>query len=135
MSGGSARSRNMSAIKSEDMKPEIMVRRKLHSWGYRYRKHFKGLPGKPDLVFTRKRVVVFVHGCFWHQHDAENCHRTHIPKTNSTYWTSKLARNVQRDKYNIDTLKARGWKVLVVWECQIEKNLENTCRYISENLT
>lgn len=105
----------MSAIRSKGMKPELQVRRLVHRMGYRYRLHRKGLPGKPDLVFGPRKAVIFVHGCFWHQHDCQDGHR---PKSNTSYWDEKLRRNVERDERVQAELKDMGWRVLVVWECE-----------------
>jgi len=111
------RSANMAKIASRDTEPEKLVRRLLHKRGYRYRLHVKNLPGKPDLVFPRKRKVVFVHGCFWHRHNCKN--GCTIPATRRSFWEDKFQRNVERDQKNIKALKQRGWKVFVVWECQL----------------
>lgn len=112
------RSRNMAAIRSKDMKPEMIVRSAVYRLGYRHRLHVKGLPGKPDLVFRSRKKVIFVHGCFWHQHPKKSCKDGRAPKSNLGYWAGKLARNVARDARNLAVLKAMGWKVLVVWECE-----------------
>ncbi len=106
----------MRAVKSKDTRTEMVVRRLVHSLGYRYRLHRKDLPGVPDLVFPGRRAVIFVHGCFWHQHDCPRGSR--IPKTRRDYWVPKLRRNQERDQWNQDRLHKMGWKVLVVWECQ-----------------
>ncbi|RYH00686.1 DNA mismatch endonuclease Vsr [Salipiger sp. IMCC34102] len=111
------RSENMRRIKSTGMKPEMVVRRLVHGLGYRYRLHRKDLPSKPDLVFGSRRSVVFVHGCFWHQHD---CRDGRVPSSNRQYWESKLARNVERDRKTQQELESAGWRVLVVWECEIK---------------
>jgi len=108
----------MAAIKSKGMKPEMIVRSLVHGMGYRYRLHRKGLPGKPDLVFGPRRKVIFVHGCFWHQHDDPDCKIARKPKSNTGYWDQKLARNVERDAQNVTRLEEAGWKVLTIWECQ-----------------
>jgi len=110
------RSRIMRAIKGTNTRPEMRVRRLIHGMGFRYRLHGRGLPGRPDLVFRPRRKVIFVHGCFWHQHDCAKGNRT--PKTNRAYWTYKLRRNVERDGENQAQLRALGWEVLVVWECE-----------------
>lgn len=115
------RSRNMAAIRSAGMKPEMMVRSLAHRMGYRFRLHAKDLPGKPDLVFRPRGKVIFVHGCFWHQHKKATCKDGRAPKSNLGYWSAKLARNVERDAANIQHLKDMGWKVLVLWECEILK--------------
>lgn len=112
------RSANMAAIKSKDMKPELIVRRIVHALGYRYRLHRKDLPGKPDLVFGPRRKVIFVHGCFWHMHPKKDCLDARMPKSNRNYWTPKLARNVARDAEHIAKLEEFGWKSLVIWECE-----------------
>lgn len=112
------RSENMRQIKSRDMKPEIFVRKLAHSLGFRFRLHRKDLPGKPDLVFPSRRAVIFVHGCFWHQHPRRNCLDSRLPKSNLDYWLPKLSKNQARDKANIRYLKAKGWRVLIVWECE-----------------
>jgi len=107
----------MARIRSKDMKPELVVRRLVHSLGYRYRLHRNDLPGKPDLVLGPRRKVIFVHGCFWHQH--AGCREGRIPKSNQTYWQPKLARNVERDQRVQRELAEAGWTVIVVWECEI----------------
>ncbi len=114
-----ARSENMRAIKSKNMNPEMKVRKLVHSLGYRYRLHKKSLPGTPDLVFASRQKAIFVHGCFWHQHNAKKCKITRLPKSNLSYWKRKLDANVKRDKKNILRLRRKGWKVMVIWECQI----------------
>ena len=110
------RSRVMRAVKGQDTEPEMVVRRLAHSLRYRYKLHDKRLPGKPDLVFPARRKVIFVHGCFWHQH---NCPRgARLPKSHQDYWVSKLSRNQQRDAEHNSSLEAMGWQVLVIWECE-----------------
>ena len=106
----------MRRIRSKGMRPELAVRRLVHKMGYRFRLHRKDLPGNPDLVFVSQRKVIFVHGCFWHSHD--DCKSAHVPKSNLDYWGPKLKRNRARDAKSIATLKADGWKTLVVWECE-----------------
>ena len=111
-----ARSAHMRRIRKVDTKPELAVRRIAHRLGYRFRLHRRDLPGTPDLVFPGLKKVIFVHGCFWHQH---NCHLgTKQPSTNTAYWLPKLARNVERDKEARKQLEDAGWDVLVIWECQ-----------------
>lgn len=114
------RSRNMSLIHGKNTRPEMQVRRLVHSMGYRYRLHVRHLPGKPDLVFSGKRKVIFVHGCFWHLH--ANCQVGRIPKTRIEFWTEKLQKNVERDKRNHAELHKLGWDVLVVWECEMSNS-------------
>jgi DNA mismatch endonuclease (patch repair protein) len=109
---------NMSQIHSKDTKPEIIVRKWLWHNGYRYRLHRKDLPGKPDIVFTKYKAVIFVHGCFWHSH---NCKYGSRPKTNRDFWNKKLRNNIERDEMNIKKLIELHWRVLVLWECEIMK--------------
>ena len=111
------RSANMFAIKGKNTRPELAVRRCAHGAGLRFRLHSANLPGSPDLVFPKHMTVIFVHGCFWHQHMSRRC-GARLPKSNTKYWTAKLARNVTRDKENGRRLRALGWHVLVIWECQ-----------------
>ena len=106
----------MRAVKGQDTEPEMVVRRLAHSLRYRYKLHDKRLPGKPDLVFPARRKVIFVHGCFWHQHDCPRGAR--LPKSHQDYWVSKLSRNQQRDAEHNSSLEAMGWQVLVIWECE-----------------
>ena len=114
------RSEIMSNIRAKGMKPEMAVRRLVHSMGYRYRLHRKNLPGKPDLSFAGRRKVIFVHGCFWHQHENEDCKISRRPKSNRDYWLPKLERNAQRDREHQETLHSLGWKTLVIWECEVQ---------------
>jgi DNA mismatch endonuclease, patch repair protein len=111
------RSRIMRAVKGQDTGPELIVRRLVHRMGYRFRLHRKDLPGKPDLVFPRLHKALFVHGCFWHGHDCARGAR--VPMQNRAYWTQKIARNKDRDQATRAALKAAGWKVSVLWECEI----------------
>lgn len=108
----------MSHIHSKDMVPEMIVRKLVHGMGYRYRLHQKDLPGKPDLVFSSRKKIIFVHGCFWHQHNDPKCKFAHTPKSNTDYWFPKLKRNVERDREHMKELEQLGWDVLVVWECE-----------------
>ena len=110
----------MRRVRREGTAPEMLVRRLLHSMGYRYRLHDPKLPGSPDIVLRRHRKVIFVHGCFWHRHD---CSRATTPKANKSYWMKKFQRNMGRDAANREELKALGWQVLTVWECET-KNLQ-----------
>ena len=112
------RSRNMASIRSKDMKPELAVRKIAHALGFRFRLHRKDLPGKPDLVFPKYQAVIFVHGCFWHQHADARCLDGRPPKSNLAYWGPKLARNAKRDALSQAALEAEGWRVLVIWECE-----------------
>lgn len=113
------RSYNMSQIRSTNNKPEETVRKYLFSQGFRYRKNDKRFPGKPDIVLPKYKTAVFVNGCFWHMHD---CGRFVWPSSNQDYWQPKILRNVERDKANIVLLKDMGWKVIVVWECELKKS-------------
>jgi DNA mismatch endonuclease (patch repair protein) len=108
----------MRAIKSANTVPEMNVRRLIHRMGFRYKLHQKDIPGKPDIVFSRKRKLIFVNGCFWHQHSSPDCRRGRMPKTHDDYWQKKLGRNVERDAKNYEKLDELGWKVLVIWECE-----------------
>jgi DNA mismatch endonuclease (patch repair protein) len=113
----SERSIRMSRIKGKDTRPELILRRVLHSLGMRYRLQGKGLPGKPDLVFPRYKTVVFVHGCFWHRHNG--CKIASMPKSNTQFWAEKFSKNVARDMRTSSLLKSLGWRVIVVWECEV----------------
>jgi DNA mismatch endonuclease (patch repair protein) len=126
------RSYNMSQIQGKDTKPEMIVRKFLHSNGFRYRLHAKDLPGKPDLVFPKYNSVIFVHGCFWHAH--ENCKYFKIPKTRTEWWKEKLYGNRERDERNIKELEGEGWNVIVVWECELKSDKENKLERIAEEL-
>lgn len=121
------RSENMRRIRSKDTNPELLIRRLIFKMGYRYRLHGKNLPGKPDLVFAGRKKIIFIHGCFWHQH--KNCIDSHIPKTNQDYWAAKLHKNKVRDKKNQAEFKKLGWSFLIVWECKI-KNVSRLSRRI-----
>ena len=122
------RSRIMAQIKSKGMKPEMTVRLLLHGLGYRYRLHRKDLPGRPDLVFVSRRKVVFVNGCFWHNH--ANCDKVRLPSSNTEYWTAKLRRNSERDKKNLTLLADMGWEATTVWECQLDDLESVTARLV-----
>lgn len=117
------RSKNMSQIRSKDTSIELKVRKYLFSLGYRYRVNYKELPGKPDIVFTKKKIAIFIHGCYWHGHNC-NSRYAHISKSNTNYWNTKIQRNQERDKRNIEQLEKDGWKVIVLWECEIKENFE-----------
>lgn len=117
------RSKNMSQIRSKDTSIELKVRKYLFSLGYRYRVNYKELPGKPDIVFTKKKIAIFIHGCYWHGHNC-NSRYAHVSKSNTDYWNTKIQRNQERDKRNIEQLEKDGWKVIVLWECEIKENFE-----------
>lgn len=114
------RSATMRAIRSKNTKPEMAVRRLAHRLGYRFRLHRKDLPGKPDMVFSSRRAAIFIHGCFWHQHPCPTCKYARLPESNAEYWRPKLSRNQSRDAEHEAALRAQGWRVLVIWECQIK---------------
>lgn len=118
------RSQVMSRIRSKNTKPELLLRSALHQFGYRFRLHRNDLPGKPDIVLPKYNTVIFVHGCFWHYH--EDCREGRIPDTNSKFWEEKLLKNVEKDKMNQIKCKELGWKVIVVWECEIEREIDAT---------
>ena len=124
---------NMAHIRSSDTRPEVILRTLLWRRGYRYRVNDNRLPGKPDVVFPKYRSVVFVHGCFWHGHN--NCRSNHIPETNKDYWMAKIARNQERDQEVWRKLEAKGWSVIIVWECQLKKaNLDATVARVAEEI-
>ena len=112
------RSANMRRIRSKDTRPEIALRRLIHGLGYRFRLHRTNLPGKPDIVFPSRRKVIFVHGCFWHQH--QGCREGRAPGSRLEYWGPKLRRNQERDAASQVSLKGQGWRCLTVWECELE---------------
>ena len=120
------RSRNMSAIKSKNTKPEIKVRKVLHSMGYRFRLHSKDLPGSPDIVLPKYKTVIFVHGCFWHRH--ENCKYASTPKTRQEFWNKKFTENINRDNLNQANLSLKGWKIIIIWECQLKGDIKKLIR-------
>ena len=114
------RSRMMAGIKAKDTAPELVVRRFLHSHGFRYRLHVKTLHGKPDIVLPKYRTAIFVHGCFWHQHP--ECKDAVMPRSNAKFWKKKLDGNTRRDARNISELESLGWQCLVVWECEVNSS-------------
>ena len=115
------RSYNMSRIGSQNTKPEELVRKYLFSRGLRYRKNDKRYPGKPDIIFPKYRTAVFINGCFWHSHDDYPCFV--MPKSRLEYWQPKLERNKQRDADNVSSLQSDGWRVIIVWECELKKKV------------
>lgn len=122
----------MSRIRSKNTKPEELVRKYLFSQGFRYRKNDPRLPGKPDIVLPKYRTVVFVNGCFWHHHD---CRYFKWPENNAEFWKGKISRNTERDKSNQDRLRTMGWKVIVVWECELKsKEREFTLEHLRSEL-
>ena len=107
----------MARIRGRDTQPEMFVRRLLHGRGYRFRLHAGDLPGRPDIIFRSRKKVIFVHGCFWHHH--KGCKKASIPKTRTDYWKPKLEANRKRDAVSVSALEEMGWKVMIVWECEI----------------
>jgi len=122
------RSERMSRIRSSDTKPEMEVRRLIHKMGYRYGLHSKDLPGHPDLVFRRRGKVIFVHGCFWHQH---GCRQYRMPKSRLEFWLPKLENNIKRDKIELEQLLKAGWETMIIWECQLKNMGEVRDRVMS----
>lgn len=112
-----SRSRTMRAIRKKDTKPELLVRKRLHALGFRFRLHRRDLPGTPDIVLPRHRAAIQVHGCFWHQHPG--CRHATTPLTRQDYWIPKLKRNVARDHDAAEALEALGWRLLILWECEL----------------
>jgi DNA mismatch endonuclease (patch repair protein) len=115
------RSKIMSKISSHDTKPEILVRKFLFSQGFRFRKNDNRYPGKPDIILPKYKIAIFIHGCFWHNH---NCNRGRIPKTNTKFWQKKINDNKKRDKKNQINLLNQGWKVIVIWQCEINNKMK-----------
>jgi DNA mismatch endonuclease (patch repair protein) len=112
------RSYNMSRIRAKNTKPEMVVRRFLHAQGFRYKLHDKTLPGKPDIVLPKYKIVIFIHGCFWHGHD--NCKYFVVPKTRTEWWLNKINSNIANDEKAIKALKKEGWKIIILWECDLK---------------
>ncbi len=126
------RSYNMSHIRSKNTKPEITVRKFLHNKGFRYRLHVKNLPGKPDIVLPKYKTVIFIHGCFWHGH--EGCKKFVVPKTKSEWWMEKIQRNRERDVSHEKNLALIGWKVIIIWECNLkEPDLDLLVKMLKDN--
>jgi len=127
------RSYNMSRIKSKDTKPEMLVRKFLHKNGFRYRLHVKDMPGKPDIVLPKYKTVVFIHGCFWHGH--EGCKYYVVPKTRTEWWLNKINGNINNDTNAEKTLKANGWNIITLWECELKKtSIEVTLSHLQNAL-
>ena len=118
------RSRNMSAIKGKNTKPELWLRQRLHALGFRYRLDAKDLPGRPDIVLPKYKAVILVHGCFWHWHSDKNCPKAGLPKSRLDFWLPKLEGNRVRDSRNQADLQTLGWDSLVIWECQLKEQDE-----------
>ena len=115
------RSYNMSRIRSKNTQPELIVRKFLHAKGFRYRIHDKKLPGKPDIVLPKYNTVIFIHGCFWHNH--KNCKYAQFPKTNAGYWTHKILNNINKDEQYVKTLRKDGWKIITLWTCKLKPKI------------
>ena len=126
------RSWNMSRIGSRNTTPEIRMRSLLHRAGFRFRLHAAGLPGKPDIVLRRYKTVVFVHGCFWHRHGG--CRKATTPSTRTEFWQSKFNATIERDRRKTSELNAMGWRVLTVWECELEKNPDQVIETVRNQL-
>jgi len=121
----------MSRVKAKNTSPEMVVRRLVYGMGYRYRIHVGGLPGKPDLVFTRSRKAIYINGCFWHGH--EDCRYGELPKSRVAFWEAKITRNRARDRENVSAMEAGGWRVLTVWQCEL-KNREKISELLHDFL-
>jgi DNA mismatch endonuclease, patch repair protein len=122
------RSKRMSRIRGKNTEAELTVRKLVHGMGFRYRLHRKDLPGTPDLVFSKRRKVIFVHGCFWHRHPSPKCRLARLPKSRLDFWEPKLTENRERDVRNEQKLTAAGWQVLVVWECELRDRMQLECK-------
>ena len=127
------RSWNMSRIKGKDTKIEVEVRKYLFSKGYRFRKNDKRYPGKPDIVLPKYHVAIFVHGCFWHRH--EGCKDATTPKTRTDFWLEKFDKNVKNDQIKQEKLRELGWKVIVIWECELKRSFQETMDKVEKELT
>ena len=127
------RSWNMSRIKGKDTKIEVEVRKYLFSKGYRFRKNDKRYPGKPDIVLPKYHVAIFVHGCFWHRH--EGCKDATTPKTRTEFWLEKFDKNVKNDQIKQEKLRELGWKVIVIWECELKRSFQETMEKVEKELT
>lgn len=123
----------MSRIKGKDTKIEVEVRKYLFSKGYRFRKNDKRYPGKPDIVLPKYHVAIFVHGCFWHRH--EGCKDATIPKTRTEFWLEKFDKNVKNDQIKQEKLRELGWKVIVIWECELKRSFQETMDKVEKELT
>jgi len=122
----------MSKIKAKNTKPEMILRSQLFRQGFRYRIHLKDLPGRPDIVLPKYKTVIFVHGCFWHYH--KGCKEGRIPSSNSSFWKEKLYKNIVNDEKHKIECETLGWKVITIWECEIENSLKETIEKLILNL-
>lgn len=127
------RSRMMAGIRSKDTKPEMTVRRFLHARGFRFRLHVRGLPGSPDLVLPKHRVAILVHGCFWHRHSG--CRFATTPRSNTERWNAKFRTNLDRDALKLASLTASGWRVLIVWECELKSDPAARLQRLANEIT
>ena len=123
----------MSRIKGKDTNIEVEVRKYLFSKGYRFRKNDKRYPGKPDIVLPKYHVAIFVHGCFWHRH--EGCKDATTPKTRTEFWLEKFDKNVKNDQIKQEKLRELGWKVIVIWECELKRSFQETMDKVEKELT
>jgi DNA mismatch endonuclease, patch repair protein len=126
------RSLIMSRIRSKDTSPEMVVRKYLFNSGYRYRLHSKLLPGRPDMVLPKYKTVIFVHGCFWHGHF--NCNKAGLPKTRTDWWKAKIDKNMNNDICNRLLLEELGWKVVIIWQCELRKNRDEVFAKMASSL-
>ena len=126
------RSRNMALIKDKDTKIEVKVRKYLFNKGFRYRKNDRRYPGKPDVVLPKYKTIIFVNGCFWHMHSG--CKRANLPKSRQNYWRPKLLHNVENDHQHYEDLKNAGWHVIVLWECELNKNFDSVMEQTTEEI-
>lgn len=117
----------MARVRSKNSQPEMIVRRLVHQMGYRYRLHCRDLPGSPDLVFTKRKKAIFVHGCYWHRHD---CKRASFPKSNAAFWRKKFDENIARDKRNLCDLQIMGWETMIVWQCETAERSNLSSRLV-----
>lgn len=122
----------MRAIRSQDTKPELIVRKALYAQGFRYRLNVKTIQGKPDIVLSKYKVLIFVHGCFWHGHQ---CHLFKVPKTRTKFWLTKIENNLKRDIISVKNLRAGGWRVAVVWECSLKGRLRLSIESVTDQLS
>lgn len=122
----------MSGIRGKDTKPELFVRKALHARGFRYRLGGAGLPGRPDLVFPSRKIAIFIHGCFWHRHV---CRYFKWPDSNSDFWVQKINKNAERDACTVSDLEAMGWRVSVVWECELRETRYQEPNRVIEHLS